>query len=126
VGRQDRSTPRGFRGALSTLLDVLARVQRSASVAKRPNGTENEVAKLLPAAVKMQGAVDSAHGWFLMAFAGARFPGRTSSELTAAREEKLYPLCAPASKAEAKKNAVLACTALDEVLEDTCDAFLTC
>ena len=38
MGRQDRSTPRGFR-ALITLLDVLARVQRSASVAKRPNGT---------------------------------------------------------------------------------------
>jgi hypothetical protein len=38
VGRQDRSTPRGFL-AQSTLLDVLARVQRSAGVAKRPNGT---------------------------------------------------------------------------------------
>jgi hypothetical protein len=38
VGRQDRSTPLGFL-AQSTLLDVLARVQRSASVAKRPNGT---------------------------------------------------------------------------------------
>ena len=38
MGRQDRSTPRGFL-AQSTLLDVLARVQRSASVAKRPNGT---------------------------------------------------------------------------------------
>jgi hypothetical protein len=38
VGRQDRSTPRGFR-ALSTLLDVLARVQRGASVARRSSGT---------------------------------------------------------------------------------------
>jgi hypothetical protein len=39
VGRQDRSTPPGFL-AQSTLLDVLARVQRSASVAKRPNETQ--------------------------------------------------------------------------------------
>ena len=46
MGRQDRSTPRGFR-ALSTLLDVLARVQRSASVAKRPNGTCIKLSRLL-------------------------------------------------------------------------------
>jgi hypothetical protein len=38
VGRRDGLTPRGFL-AQSALLDVLARVQRSVRVAKRPNGT---------------------------------------------------------------------------------------
>jgi hypothetical protein len=51
VGRQDRSTPRGFR-ALSTLLDVLARVQRSASVAKRPNGTKKSMLEVYGAAAR--------------------------------------------------------------------------
>jgi hypothetical protein len=43
--------------------------------------------------------------------------------MTKAREKRLYSFCAPILKADAPKNAVLACSILEEVLDDPNDAF---